>query len=58
CRLKCTHSALPILAIALLNGPMSEAQPMSEASALAAAIVVGLGCDWRLDLAHFPNAAE
>ena len=39
-------------------GPMSGAQPMSEASALAAAIALGLSCDWRLDLAHFPCAAE
>jgi hypothetical protein len=45
-------------------GPMSGAQPMSaanalaEAIALAAAIALGLTCDWRLDLAHFPCAAE
>jgi hypothetical protein len=39
-------------------GPMSGAQPMSEANALAAAIVLGLTCDWRLDLAHFSCAAE
>jgi hypothetical protein len=39
-------------------GPMSGAQPMSEANALAAAIVLGLTCDWRLDLSHFPCAAE
>ena len=39
-------------------GPMSGAQPMSEANALAEAIALGLTCDWRLDLAHFPCAAE
>jgi hypothetical protein len=39
-------------------GPMSGAQPMSEANALAAAIALGLTCDWRLDLVHFPGAAE
>jgi hypothetical protein len=39
-------------------GPMSGAQPMSEANALAAAIALGLTCDWRLDLVHFPYAAE
>ena len=39
-------------------GPMSGAQPMSEASALAAAIALGLTCNWRLELAHFPRAAE
>ncbi len=39
-------------------GPMSGAQPMSKANALAAAIALGLTCDWRLDLAHFPYAAE
>jgi len=44
-------------------GPMSGAQPMSEANALAAAIALGLTCDWRLDLdgpalRHFPCAAE
>ena len=44
-------------------GPMSGAQPMSEANALAAAIALGLTCDWRLDLdgpalRHFPYAAE
>jgi hypothetical protein len=39
-------------------GPMSGAQPMSEANALAAAIALGLICDWRLDLVHFPRAAE
>ena len=39
-------------------GPMSGAQPMSKANALAAAIALGLACDWRLDLAHFPCAAE
>jgi len=38
--------------------PMSGAQPMSKANALAAAIALGLTCDWRLDLAHFPYAAE
>ncbi len=36
-------------------GPMSGAQPMSEASALTAAIMAGLSCDWSLDLAHFPR---
>ena len=30
-------------------GPMSGAQPMSKANALAAAIALGLTCDWRLD---------
>jgi hypothetical protein len=39
-------------------GPMSGAQPMSEANALAAAIALGLTCDWRLELVHFPCAAE
>jgi hypothetical protein len=44
-------------------GPMSGAQPMSEASALAVAIALGFTCDWRLDLdgpalRHFPYAAE
>jgi hypothetical protein len=39
-------------------GPMRGAQPMSEANALAAANALGLTCDWRLDLAHFPYAAE
>jgi len=39
-------------------GPMSGAQPMSEANALAAAIALGLTCDWCLDLAHFTCAAE
>jgi len=39
-------------------GPMSEVQPMSKANALAAAIALGLTCDWRFDLAHFPCAAE
>jgi hypothetical protein len=39
-------------------GPMSGAQPMSEVNALAVAIALGLTCDWRLDLAHFPYAAE
>ncbi len=38
--------------------PVSGAQPMSEAKALAVAIALGLTCDWRLDLAHFPCAAE
>jgi len=32
--------------------PISRARPMSEASAL------DLTCDWRLDLTHFPCAAE
>jgi hypothetical protein len=31
---------------------------MSEANALAAAIALGLTCDWRLDLAYFSCAAE
>ena len=39
-------------------GPMSGAQPMSEANALAAAIALGLACDRRLKLVHFPCAAE
>jgi hypothetical protein len=39
-------------------GPMSGAQPMSEANALAAAIALGLTRNWRLDSAHFPCAAE
>jgi hypothetical protein len=39
-------------------GPMSGAQPMSEANALAGAIALGLTRDWRLELAHFPYAAE
>ena len=45
-------------------GPMSGVQPISEANALAAvialaaAIALGLTSDWRLDLAHFPYAAE
>jgi hypothetical protein len=33
-------------------GPMSGAQPMSEANAL------GLTCDRRLELVYFPCAAE
>ncbi len=36
----------------------AKAGPVSEASALAAAIVVGLSCDWRFDWAYFPDAAE
>ena len=39
-------------------GPMSGAQPMSEANALAAAIALGLTCDRRLELVHFSCAAE
>ena len=39
-------------------GPMSGAQPMSEANALAAAIALGLTYDRRLELVHFPGAAE
>ena len=44
-------------------GPMSGAQPMSEANALAVAIALGLTCDRRLELdgpalRHFPSAAE
>jgi hypothetical protein len=39
-------------------GPMSGAQPMSEANALAVAIALGLACNRRLELAHFPCAAE
>jgi hypothetical protein len=39
-------------------GPMSGGQPMSEANALAAAIALGLTCDWLLESAHFPCAAE
>jgi hypothetical protein len=39
-------------------GPVSGAQPMSKANALAAAIALGLSCDWHLELAHFPCAAE
>jgi len=39
-------------------GPMSGAQPMSEANALAAAIALGLSCEWRLDLTHFACTAE
>ncbi len=41
-----------------IAGPMHGAQPKSDACALAAADVVGLRCDWRLDLAHFPGAAN
>jgi hypothetical protein len=37
---------------------LAKAGPMSEANALAAAIALGLACDWRLDLAHFLCAAE
>ncbi len=38
-------------------GPMSGAQPMSKANALAAAIALGLTCDWRLELTHFSYAS-
>jgi len=38
--------------------PISRARPMSEASALAVASALDLTCDWRLDLTHFPCAAE
>ncbi len=44
--------------IASSGNGFAKAGRMSEASALAAAIVVGLNCDGRLDLAHFPDAAE
>jgi hypothetical protein len=37
---------------------MSEAIALAEANALAAAIALGLTCDWRLDSAHFSCAAE
>jgi hypothetical protein len=57
--LKCTNSALPTLArpktLALL---MSEANALAEANAMAEAIALGLTCDRRLELVHFPCAAE
>jgi hypothetical protein len=40
------------LCVANLGNSRAKAGPMSEANAL------GLICDWRLDLAHFPYAAE
>ena len=39
-------------------GPMSGAQPMSEASALAVAIALGLTCVPRLDLDYFESQAD
>ena len=39
-------------------GPMSGAQPMSEASALAVAIALGLACVPRLDLDYFESQAD
>jgi hypothetical protein len=40
------------LGVANLGNSFAKAGPMS------AAIALGLTCDWRLDLAHFPCAAE
>jgi hypothetical protein len=40
------------LCVANLGNSRTKAGPMS------AAIALGLTCDWRLDLAHFPYAAE
>jgi hypothetical protein len=40
------------LGVANLGNSLAKAGPMSEAIAL------GLTCDWRLDSAHFPYAAE
>jgi hypothetical protein len=40
------------LGVANLGNSFAKAGPMS------AAIALGLTCDWRLDLAHFPGAAE
>jgi hypothetical protein len=37
---------------------MSEANALAEAIALAAAIALGLTCDRRLELVHFPCADE
>ena len=39
-------------------GPMSGAQPMSEASALATAIDLGLTCVPRLELRHFESQPD
>jgi hypothetical protein len=38
--------------VAILGNSLAKAGPMS------AAIALGFTCDWRLDLAHFPCAAE
>jgi hypothetical protein len=40
------------LCVANLGNSLAKAGPMS------AAIALGLTCDWRLDLAHFPYTAE
>ena len=40
------------LGVANLGNSLAKAGPMS------AAIALGLTYDWRLDLAHFPYAAE
>jgi hypothetical protein len=40
------------LGVANLGNSYAKAGPMSVAIAL------GLTCDWRLDSAHFPGAAE
>jgi len=40
------------LCVPNLDNSFAKAGPMSVANAL------GLICDWRLDLAHFPCAAE
>jgi hypothetical protein len=42
----------PNRCVANLGNSLAKAGPMS------AAIALGLACDWRLDLAHFPCAAE
>jgi hypothetical protein len=42
----------PHRCVANLGNSLAKAGPMS------AAIALGLTCDWRLDLAHFPYAAE
>ncbi len=46
------------IGVANLGKSFAKAGPMSEVSALAAAIGVGLIRDRRLDLAHFPCASE
>jgi hypothetical protein len=38
--------------VANLGSSVAKAGPMS------AAIALGLACNWRLELAHFPYAAE
>jgi hypothetical protein len=40
------------LGVANLGNSLAKAGPMS------AAIALGLACNWRLELTHFPRAAE